>query len=160
MRLLLLCGVVLGLGCGRSGLAEELDAQQPPEVHEPPSTTDALTGTWALGADTIRGLPSADFEFEGGGTPYALLNVYADGTFVLQFGSGCVIEGTSGEWTPLAQGVLLTPRVDDWSTWTDGVSERPRPAVLVAVRDGEQLRISGVDEKGQPIDQRWRPYAP
>jgi hypothetical protein len=156
MRLLLLLVVVLsGLGCGRGGLVDRPDVSQPITT-----TTGALTGTWALGADTIKGLPGPNDTLQTAGSPYAQLTLYADGTFDMWFGGGCVMEGTSGTWAPTTAGGLLTPQVDDWASWTDGVSAHPRPTSLNAARDGDHLRVTGVDEQGQPIDQRWRPYAP
>jgi len=145
----------LWLGCGRGGLVGGTETTQPIT-----STTGALAGTWALGADTIKGLPGPDDTVEKDGSPYAMLTLHEDGTFDLWFGAGCVVQGISGSWAPTTTGGHLSMTPDDWQTWTDGVSEPLRPTQLDAARDGDFLRITGVDEKLRPIDQRWRPYAP
>lgn len=150
---------VLWLGCGRGGpvaLGEETT-----DLTTTTSTSAALTGTWALGPDTIRGLPpNPNDTRDVPGTPFAMLHLRAGGTFDLSFGAGCIIQGISGTWTPTASGARLAMQPDDWQTWTDGASEVLRPTALDASIDGGQLHVTGVDEKGRAIDQRWRPYAP
>jgi hypothetical protein len=124
------------------------------------STSAALTGTWALGPDTLKGLPPDPNDTASEPrTPYALLRLDAGGTFDLSFGAGCILQGISGTWTPTASGARLAMQPDDWQTWTDGLSEPLRPTTLDAAIDGGHLRVTGVDEKGRAIDQRWRPYA-
>lgn len=161
MRLLTMTVLgVLALGCGRGGpVLPGEDVTQ--DITTTTQTTSALTGTWALGADTIKGLPPDPNDTANEPrSPYAMLRVESDGTFDLMFGAGCIVQGISGTWAPTASGARLAMQPDDWQTWTDGVSESLRPTTLDVSIDAEQLHVTGVDEKGRAIDQRWRPYAP
>lgn len=155
MRLLLASLLaVSAFACGRAGPLDLVDTNQPLTTV---TTTTALTGTWALGPNVIHGLPPVD-STEDVGTPYALLTLAADGSFDLMFGQGCIIEGISGSWVALPGGARLSMQPDQWQTWTDGVSAHPKPTQLDAALDGDELVVTGVDELGQPIEQRWRHY--
>ncbi len=147
-------GAVLWCGCGRGGPVPGTELTQPLT-----STASPVSGRWALGANVIRGLPANPGQPQDEPeSPFAQLELDEDGTFLISFGAGCVVQGLRGAWVATPVGARLTMQPDGWQTWTDGVSSPLRPTQLDAVRDGADLRITGVDEKGRPIDQRWRPY--
>lgn len=148
----------LCLGCGPLDPDVEREVTQP--ITSTTVATSALTGTWSLGPDVIKGLPSPDSTVERDGSPFAQLRLLDDGTFSLQFGAGCVVQGIDGTWVPTATGGLLSMLPNAWQTWTDGGSEALRPTQLTAAREGDFLRITGFDEHGRSIDQRWRARAP
>lgn len=155
MRLLLASLLaVSALACGRAGPLDPVDTNQPLTTVTP--TT--LEGRWALGPNVIHGLPGPDDTLENAGSPYAVLTLEADGSFDLMFGAGCIIEGISGTWVTTPNGTFLSMQPDQWQSWTDGVGAHPRPTTLNAALDGEELAVTGVDEQGRPIAQRWRRY--
>lgn len=154
MRTLFVC-CALFLACGRGGIDTD-DVTQP--ITTTTTTTSSLVGRWGLGRDSIKGLPPRDTS-DVPRSPYAELTIAADGTFDLMFGEGCIVQGISGQWAPLPTGPRLVMQPDQWQTWTDGVSESLRPTQLDAQRVGAELRITGVDERGRAIDQRWRALA-
>lgn len=157
MRLLLASLLAISaLGCGRDGPLDSVDTSEP--LTTVTTTASGLTGRWALGANVIHGLPGPDDTLENAGSPYAVLTLQADGSFDLMFGAGCIIEGISGTWVTTPAGTFLSMEPDQWQTWTDGVSAHPKPTSLNAALDGDELLVTGVDELGQPIAQRWRRY--
>lgn len=155
MRLLLASLLaVSALACGRAGPLDPVDTSQPLTTVTPAT----LAGRWALGPNVIHGLPGPDDTVENAGSPYAVLTLQTDGSFDLMFGAGCIIEGISGTWVATPAGALLSMQPDPWQSWTDGVGAHPKPTALTAALDAGELLVTGVDEAGQPIAQRWRRY--
>lgn len=155
MRLLLASLLaVSAVACGRAGPLDPVDTNQPLTT----VTTTTVAGRWALGPNVIHGLPGPDDTVENAGSPYAVLTLASDGSFDLMFGAGCIIEGISGTWAQLPGAARLSMQPDQWQSWTDGVSAHPKPTALDATPDGDELLVTGVDEAGQPIAQRWRRY--
>jgi hypothetical protein len=159
MRLLLACLLVMtAVACGRGGPDDPFDTHQ--SLTTTVTTSSTLVGRWAFGPLVIHGLPGPQDTREKAGAPYAVLRLESGGSFELEFGAGCLMEGISGTWVPWPGGGLLSMQPDPHQgrTWTDGEGGHPMPSALHAALDGDELLLIGVDERGQPIEQRWRRY--
>lgn len=158
MKIALVVAVsVVSLSCGLDVVEEAGASSQAMQDSDGVVGTQGFIGRWRLGPNTTHGaLPAPGTPAPT--SPYASLTIAEDGSFDLMYGSGCVIQGISGTWQATAAGLQLHMTPDGWQTWpggADGTSSDLRPTLLLAQPSQTQLHVTGVDEKGAPVDQLW-----